>query len=64
MASRKHHRDPDEEEDDDRVWVQCETCNKWRALPPTVNTASLPDKWLAIKVPSFINVIIIIIIIT
>jgi len=41
----KSSRLDDDEVDDDRVWVQCESCNKWRALPPTTNTASLPDKW-------------------
>jgi outer membrane biosynthesis protein TonB len=30
---------------DDRVWVQCNTCDKWRALPSTVDPAKLPDIW-------------------
>jgi hypothetical protein len=30
---------------DDRVWVQCNTCDKWRALPSTVNPDALPDIW-------------------
>eukprot|EP01040_Poterioochromonas_malhamensis_P012145 gene12146-13282_t len=29
----------------DRVWVQCNTCDKWRSLPPTVNPETLPDIW-------------------
>lgn len=31
--------------EDDRVWVQCNTCDKWRSLPNTVDPASLPDIW-------------------
>lgn len=30
---------------DDRAWVQCESCHKWRALPSTVNLSLLPEKW-------------------
>jgi hypothetical protein len=33
------------EVEDDRVWVQCNTCDKWRALPNTVDPALLPDIW-------------------
>jgi hypothetical protein len=46
-------RDEDEQQKDfvaskadDRVWVQCNTCDKWRALPCTVDTAALPDIWV------------------
>jgi hypothetical protein len=31
---------------DDRVWVQCNKCDKWRALPSTVDAAKLPEEWL------------------
>ena len=31
--------------EDDRVWVQCNTCDKWRALPSFVDPALLPDIW-------------------
>ena len=31
--------------EDDRVWVQCNTCDKWRALPNTVDPTQLPDIW-------------------
>ena len=31
--------------EDVRVWVICDKCGKWRALPPTVDSASLPDIW-------------------
>ena len=31
--------------EDDRVWVQCNTCDKWRALPSSVDPALLPDIW-------------------
>ena len=31
--------------EDDRVWVQCNTCDKWRALPSTIDPALLPDIW-------------------
>ena len=34
-----------EKDTDDRVWVQCNTCDKWRALPSTVDPAKLPDIW-------------------
>lgn len=27
------------------VWVQCNTCDKWRSLPSTVDPNSLPDIW-------------------
>lgn len=27
------------------VWVQCNTCDKWRSLPCTVDPSSLPDIW-------------------
>ncbi|XP_064096516.1 uncharacterized protein LOC135208344 [Macrobrachium nipponense] len=26
-------------------WVQCDTCSKWRKLPPNIDPASLPPKW-------------------
>ncbi len=29
----------------ERGWVQCNTCDKWRSLPPHVNVAGLPDIW-------------------
>jgi hypothetical protein len=29
----------------ERVWVQCNTCDKWRSLPGTVNPDTLPDIW-------------------
>ena len=32
-------------QEDDRVWVQCNTCDKWRALPSTVDVTLLPDIW-------------------
>ncbi len=31
---------------DDRVWVACNRCDKWRALPSTVNAKELPEIWL------------------
>ena len=31
---------------DDRVWVACDRCSKWRALPSTVKTKELPEIWL------------------
>eukprot|EP00428_Durinskia_dybowskii_P069097 CAMPEP_0170405264 /NCGR_PEP_ID=MMETSP0117_2-20130122/27084_1 /TAXON_ID=400756 /ORGANISM="Durinskia baltica, Strain CSIRO CS-38" /LENGTH=254 /DNA_ID=CAMNT_0010662359 /DNA_START=33 /DNA_END=794 /DNA_ORIENTATION=+ len=27
------------------VWVQCNTCDKWRSLPSTVDPEKLPDIW-------------------
>jgi hypothetical protein len=29
----------------ERVWVQCNTCDKWRSLPSTVDPDKLPDIW-------------------
>ena len=26
-------------------WVQCEKCDKWRRLPSTIDSSSLPEKW-------------------
>lgn len=34
-----------DKKEDDRVWVQCNNCDKWRALPSTVDADSLPDIW-------------------
>jgi hypothetical protein len=31
---------------DDRVWVACNKCDKWRALPSTVDSKALPDIWV------------------
>ena len=31
--------------EDDRPWVQCNKCDKWRALPNTVDVSRLPDVW-------------------
>eukprot|EP00600_Ochromonadales_sp_CCMP1393_P004079 CAMPEP_0174995692 /NCGR_PEP_ID=MMETSP0004_2-20121128/24307_1 /TAXON_ID=420556 /ORGANISM="Ochromonas sp., Strain CCMP1393" /LENGTH=663 /DNA_ID=CAMNT_0016250017 /DNA_START=310 /DNA_END=2301 /DNA_ORIENTATION=+ len=30
---------------EEKVWVQCNTCDKWRCLPSTVDPDSLPDIW-------------------
>jgi len=30
---------------DNNTWVQCDTCDKWRMLPPEADVANLPDKW-------------------
>ncbi|XP_060688723.1 MORC family CW-type zinc finger protein 3 [Hemiscyllium ocellatum] len=29
----------------DQVWAQCETCMKWRKLPPEIDPDSLPENW-------------------
>ncbi|XP_059507418.1 MORC family CW-type zinc finger protein 3-like isoform X3 [Stegostoma tigrinum] len=29
----------------DQAWVQCETCMKWRKLPPEIDPESLPENW-------------------
>jgi hypothetical protein len=34
------------ERPDDRVWVCCNKCDKWRALPSSVDSKSLPDIWV------------------
>jgi len=31
--------------DDNSTWVQCDDCNKWRALPQDTVVEDLPDKW-------------------
>eukprot|EP01038_Epipyxis_sp_PR26KG_P008538 gene8538-11540_t len=31
--------------EEERVWVQCNNCDKWRSLPHHVNINSLPDIW-------------------
>lgn len=31
--------------EDLRVWVECDRCGKWRALPSTVDSSKLPDIW-------------------
>lgn len=31
--------------EDEKVWVQCNTCNKWRSLPCTVDVGELPEIW-------------------
>ena len=30
---------------EEQQWVQCEACNKWRAVPSHINAAELPDIW-------------------
>eukprot|EP00934_Nitzschia_sp_Nitz4_P006102 Nitzschia sp. Nitz4//scaffold11_size288233//203439//207978//NITZ4_000799-RA/size288233-processed-gene-0.181-mRNA-1//1//CDS//3329534149//6092//frame0 len=30
---------------DDRQWVQCDSCGKWRILPSDVKISSLPNNW-------------------
>ncbi|CAH1773223.1 unnamed protein product, partial [Owenia fusiformis] len=36
-------------------WVQCDLCNKWRKLPPGVNTSELPDKWFCSRNPDLMH---------
>jgi hypothetical protein len=33
------------EQEDLRVWVECDKCGKWRALPASVDSSKLPDIW-------------------
>lgn len=35
-----------QKKEDNRVWVQCNTCDKWRALPPETDSSKLPDIWI------------------
>lgn len=30
---------------DDRQWVQCDSCSKWRVLPSDIKVSSLPKHW-------------------
>ncbi len=32
--------------EEERGWVQCNSCDKWRSLPPEVDTSKLPDIWV------------------
>ena len=46
---RREGKESDEEEseasEDDRQWVQCDSCSKWRILPSSVKVSSLPKHW-------------------
>ena len=42
LSSNKLYKAAIEEE---RVWVQCNACEKWRSLPSNVDPSSLPDIW-------------------
>jgi hypothetical protein len=42
----KKEKEEKKAEEDERVWVQCNTCDKWRALPSTVDPDKLPDIWV------------------
>ena len=33
------------------VWVQCDSCDQWRALPPLTDPASLPRLWYCSMLP-------------
>ena len=39
------------EVEDEAVWVQCDKCEKWRALAPDVNAKNLPDIWTCSLAP-------------
>jgi hypothetical protein len=34
-----------ENSEDDRQWVQCDSCGKWRILPSRIKVSSLPKHW-------------------
>jgi hypothetical protein len=42
---RKNDENDSENSEDDRQWVQCDNCGKWRILPSTVKLSSLPKHW-------------------
>jgi hypothetical protein len=42
---RKNDGNDSENSEDDRQWVQCDNCAKWRILPSTVKLSSLPKHW-------------------
>ena len=42
---RKNDGNDSENSEDDRQWVQCDNCGKWRILPSTVKLSSLPKHW-------------------
>jgi hypothetical protein len=37
--------DEDGNYEDDEVWVQCNLCNKWRALSNSVDLGEIPEVW-------------------
>lgn len=41
----KSDRGDDADESEDRKWVQCEKCEKWRSIPSIIDAESLPDSW-------------------
>tara|TARA_A100001015_G_scaffold313314_1_gene420275 strand:- start:1855 stop:2919 length:1065 start_codon:yes stop_codon:yes gene_type:complete len=41
----KSDRGDDADEGEDRSWVQCEKCEKWRSIPSIIDANSLPDSW-------------------
>lgn len=53
VKKKKKRRREDGEEDaeqsdvsvDDRQWVQCDSCGKWRILPSDIKISSLPNHW-------------------
>jgi hypothetical protein len=48
--NKDKEKDKDKEKgkapEDEKVWVQCNTCDKWRSLPSTVDPDKLPDIWV------------------
>ncbi len=44
-AAAAAHQVSDKVSGDDKVWVQCNNCDKWRSLPSTVDPNTLPDIW-------------------
>lgn len=44
-AGANAQQSSDKVESGDKVWVQCNLCEKWRSLPSTVDPKSLPEVW-------------------
>mmetsp|Transcript_18111 Transcript_18111/g.39439 ORF Transcript_18111/g.39439 Transcript_18111/m.39439 type:complete len:244 (+) Transcript_18111:213-944(+) len=42
---KEKNKDKEKAPEDEKVWVQCNDCDKWRALPSTVDADKLPDIW-------------------
>lgn len=44
-SAAAEHKADEEVQEGERVWVRCNTCDKWRSLPSTVDPSKLPDIW-------------------
>jgi hypothetical protein len=45
FAKKNKKKDAAKESEENENWVQCDSCQKWRLLPPHADMESLPDTW-------------------